>query len=72
MGEKIIDGRAIGKEIREEIKARVEKLKERGYTPGLAVILVGENQASHTYVRNKQKSSNEVGMKSELVNFQQL
>ena len=69
MSGKVIDGVAIGKEIREEIKARVATLKERGCTPGLAVILVGENQASHTYVRNKQKSSNEVGMKSELVNL---
>ncbi|QUW22282.1 bifunctional methylenetetrahydrofolate dehydrogenase/methenyltetrahydrofolate cyclohydrolase FolD [Sporosarcina sp. Marseille-Q4063] len=69
MSGKIIDGVAIGKEIREEIKARVTALKERGCTPGLAVILVGENQASHTYVRNKQKSSIEVGMKSELVNL---
>ncbi|WP_172369225.1 bifunctional methylenetetrahydrofolate dehydrogenase/methenyltetrahydrofolate cyclohydrolase FolD [Sporosarcina jiandibaonis] len=67
MSGKIIDGVAIGKEIREEIKARVMALKERGCTPGLAVILVGENQASHTYVRNKQKSSIEAGMKSELV-----
>ena len=69
MSGKIIDGVAIGKEIREEIKARVTTLKDRGCTPGLAVILVGENQASHTYVRNKQKSSIEVGMKSELVNL---
>lgn len=69
MSVKLIDGVAIGKEIREEIKARVTALKEQGCTPGLAVILVGENQASHTYVRNKQKSSIEVGMKSELVNL---
>jgi methylenetetrahydrofolate dehydrogenase (NADP+)/methenyltetrahydrofolate cyclohydrolase len=69
MSVNIIDGVAIGKEIREEIKARVTALKEQGCTPGLAVILVGENQASHTYVRNKQKSSIEVGMKSELVNL---
>ena len=67
MSGKIIDGKAIGKEIRAEIKDRVTELKEQGCTPGLAVILVGENQASHTYVRNKEKSSHEVGMKSELV-----
>lgn len=63
----LIDGIAIGKEIREEITERVNKLKEQGCTPGLAVILVGDNQASHTYVRNKQKSSVAVGMKSELI-----
>lgn len=63
----IIDGIAIGKEIREEIKERVTALKDQGCQPGLAVILVGDNQASHTYVRNKQKSTLEVGMKSELI-----
>lgn len=63
----IIDGIAIGKEIREEIKERVTALKALGCQPGLAVILVGDNQASHTYVRNKQKSTLEVGMKSELI-----
>ena len=55
------------KKFREEIKERVDALKEQGCQPGLAVILVGDNQASHTYVRNKQKSSIEVGMKSELI-----
>ncbi len=63
----IIDGIAIGKEIREEIKERVTALKDQGCQPGLAVILVGDNQASHTYVRNKQKSTLEVGMKSVLI-----
>lgn len=67
VSEKLIDGREIGKKIREEIKERVEKLEEKGCIPGLAVIIVGDNQASHTYVRNKQKSSIEVGMKSELI-----
>lgn len=64
---KLIDGREIGKKIREEIQERVSSLKEKGCTPGLAVIIVGDNQASHTYVKNKQKSSVEVGMKSELI-----
>lgn len=67
MSGKLIDGREIGKKIREEIQERVEILKEKGCTPGLAVIIVGDNQASHTYVKNKQKSSVEVGMKSELI-----
>ena len=67
MSGKLIDGKAIGNVIREEIKERVTKLKEKGCVPGLAVILVGDNQASHTYVRNKQKSSAQVGMKSELI-----
>jgi len=64
---KLIDGKAIGQEIRDEIKERVTALKEHGCQPGLAVVLVGDNQASRTYVRNKQKSSSEVGMKSELI-----
>ena len=67
MDGKLIDGIAIGKVIREEIKERVTKLKDGGCTPGLAVIVVGDDQASHTYVRNKQKSSVEAGMKSELI-----
>lgn len=67
MDGKIIDGKAIGKVIREEIKERVQNLERKGCIPGLAVILVGDDQASHTYVRNKQKSSVEVGMKSELI-----
>ncbi|MEK5070449.1 bifunctional methylenetetrahydrofolate dehydrogenase/methenyltetrahydrofolate cyclohydrolase FolD [Sporosarcina sp. FSL K6-1508] len=67
MSGKLIDGIAIGKEIREEIKERVTVLKEQGCQPGLAVVLVGENQASRTYVKNKQKSSFEAGMKSELI-----
>jgi len=64
---KLIDGVAIGKEIREEIKEGVRELTEKGCQPGLAVILVGDNPASHTYVKNKQKSSVEAGMKSELI-----
>lgn len=67
MNEKVISGKVIGQQIREEIQERVERLKEQGVTPGLAVIIVGEDSASHTYVRNKQKSSLAVGMKSELI-----
>jgi methylenetetrahydrofolate dehydrogenase (NADP+)/methenyltetrahydrofolate cyclohydrolase len=64
---KLIDGVAIGKEIREEIKQEVDVLKERGFQPGLAVILIGDDQASRTYVRNKEKSSIAAGMKSVLI-----
>lgn len=67
MNGQLIDGRQIGASIREEIKARVENLKKKGCVPGLAVIVVGDDPASHTYVKNKQKSSIEVGMKSELI-----
>lgn len=67
MSSKIIDGKAIGQEIRNELKEQVAALVEQGYQPGLAVILVGENPASQTYVKNKEKSSIEAGMKSELI-----
>lgn len=67
MAHKLIDGVAIGKEIREEIQAQVEQLTADGCQPGLAVVLVGANPASQTYVKNKQKSSVAVGMKSELI-----
>lgn len=67
MTAKLIDGVAIGKQLREEIKQGVSKLNASGCKPGLAVILVGENPASQTYVKNKEKSSVEVGMKSELI-----
>ncbi|MCM3637446.1 bifunctional methylenetetrahydrofolate dehydrogenase/methenyltetrahydrofolate cyclohydrolase FolD [Sporosarcina luteola] len=67
MTAKIIDGVAIGKELRGEIKQGVGILVESGCKPGLAVILVGEDPASQTYVKNKEKSSVEAGMKSELI-----
>lgn len=67
MTAKLINGVEIGKELREEIKQGVSQLNAVGCKPGLAVILVGENPASQTYVKNKEKSSIEVGMKSELI-----
>lgn len=67
MTAKLISGVTIGKEIREEIATSVLDLTTEGCQPGLAVILVGENPASQTYVKNKEKSSIEVGMKSQLI-----
>lgn len=67
MGARIIDGKAIAESIRGEISERVKALKEeRGITPGLAVILVGEDPASKTYVRNKEKACGQVGIYSEV------
>lgn len=63
----IINGKEIGQQIRQSIEQRVNKCKEQGLTPGLAVILVGENPASQTYVRNKQKSCEAIGIFSELI-----
>ena len=62
MGATIIDGKAIAAEIRAEVAVKVKKLKENGITPCLAVILVGENPASVSYVTGKQKALSEVGM----------
>ncbi|KAG6435735.1 hypothetical protein SASPL_100610 [Salvia splendens] len=62
---KVIDGKATAKEIREEIAAEISKMKESsGVVPGLAVILVGERKDSATYVRNKKKACESVGIKS--------
>lgn len=63
----IINGKEIGQEIRKSIEQRVNKCKEQGLTPGLVVILVGNNPASQVYVRNKQKSCEAIGMYSELI-----
>lgn len=63
---KIIDGKAISKQIREEIAAeRAEFTEKSGITPGLAVIIVGEDPASQVYVRNKRRACDEVGFYSE-------
>ncbi|WP_291757268.1 bifunctional methylenetetrahydrofolate dehydrogenase/methenyltetrahydrofolate cyclohydrolase FolD [Lysinibacillus sp. UBA5990] len=67
MSSAIINGKEIGQEIRNAVAERVIRLKEQGLTPGLAVVLVGDNQASATYVRNKQKSCEAIGMYSELI-----
>ncbi|MEA3208988.1 MAG: methylenetetrahydrofolate dehydrogenase / methenyltetrahydrofolate cyclohydrolase [Chthoniobacter sp.] len=60
----LIDGRAIAAKINEENRAAVAELKTRGQTPGLAVVLVGENAASQAYVRNKDKTCKDLGMHS--------
>lgn len=63
---KIIDGKAISKQIRSEIAAETaEFIKNTGRTPGLAVIIVGTDPASQVYVRNKRKACEEVGFYSE-------
>lgn len=58
----IIDGKAIAKEVRSEAAARCAALKEKGITPALAVILVGEDPASVSYVTGKRKALAEIGM----------
>ena len=62
-----IDGKAVALRIREEIAVRVEALKAKGVTPGLAVILVGSDPASEIYVRNKGIACEKAGMRSETI-----
>lgn len=63
----VVSGKDLAAELREEIKQKVAQMKqEMGKTPGLAVILVGEDPASQIYVRNKEKACEEVGMYSEV------
>ncbi len=67
----IIDGKKISADIRGEIAAEVAEMKKNGKTPGLAVIIVGENPASKVYVRNKGKGCAEVGMYSEIIEMEE-
>ena len=62
MSAQIIDGKAIAAEVRGEVAAKVAELKSKGITPCLAVILIGENPASVSYVTGKRKALAEVGM----------
>jgi methylenetetrahydrofolate dehydrogenase (NADP+) / methenyltetrahydrofolate cyclohydrolase len=66
MTAKIIDGNAVAKHVRGQWKKRVEALTARGVTPGLAMVIVGNNPASRVYVRNKVKACGEVGLHSEV------
>ncbi|MFC1962578.1 bifunctional 5,10-methylenetetrahydrofolate dehydrogenase/5,10-methenyltetrahydrofolate cyclohydrolase [Chloroflexota bacterium] len=63
----IIDGNQVAAEIRQELKARVEKLGREGVVPGLAVILVGEDPASISYVTSKAKGAGEIGVHEETI-----
>jgi methylenetetrahydrofolate dehydrogenase (NADP+)/methenyltetrahydrofolate cyclohydrolase len=65
----IIDGVALSKKLRADVTARVQALKARGITPGLAVILVGDNPASQVYVRNKVKGCEDCGFHSVLEKY---
>ena len=68
MSAKILYGKEVAAQIKESAKNEVEELKNKfNITPGLAVIIVGENPASQVYVRNKHKTCEELGIKSEVV-----
>ncbi len=65
MTAKILDGKGLAQEIRAEIKVEVKKfIEENDIQPTLAVVLVGNNEASKVYVRNKERACNEAGLKS--------
>ena len=60
----IIDGKAVSKKVKEDVKAECEQLKAKGITPGLAVIIVGEDPASQVYVHNKEVACEACGFHS--------
>ena len=66
----LIDGKKVAAELREELKKEVTDLKTKHKKiPGLTVILIGDLTPSQIYVRNKEKSANEVGLKSEVIKY---
>ncbi|MGD9774548.1 bifunctional methylenetetrahydrofolate dehydrogenase/methenyltetrahydrofolate cyclohydrolase FolD [Diaphorobacter sp.] len=69
MTAQLIDGNALSRQLRTEVAQRTTALKARGITPGLAVVLVGDNPASQVYVRNKVKACEEVGFHSVLEKY---
>ena len=58
----IIEGKALAKKIRENLKIECEELRKQGVKPRLAVIMVGDNPASKVYVKSKNKACNEIGI----------
>lgn len=70
MTAQLIDGNALSKQLRGDVARRVDALKARGMTPGLAVVLVGDNPASQVYVRNKVKACSEAGLHSVLDKYE--
>jgi methylenetetrahydrofolate dehydrogenase (NADP+) / methenyltetrahydrofolate cyclohydrolase len=66
-GARLIDGVAVARRVREEVARETAALKARGITPGLTVVIVGEDPASQSYVRSKEKASIEAGMKGETI-----
>jgi len=65
MAAQIIDGKQVAADMRAELKEEVAKLKEQGIVPGLGVILVGEDPASQSYVRAKERACEELGIYSD-------
>lgn len=64
MAAQLIDGKKVAADIRAKLKSEIDELKSKGISPGLAVVLVGENPASKKYVSSKEKTCDEIGIKS--------
>lgn len=60
----LIDGKAVSLQVKQQVKQECDKLKAKGVTPGLAVIIVGDDPASQVYVRNKERACEECGFYS--------
>ncbi|EMT53731.1 MULTISPECIES: bifunctional methylenetetrahydrofolate dehydrogenase/methenyltetrahydrofolate cyclohydrolase FolD [Brevibacillus] len=67
MAATILYGKEIAKDIREQLAGEVAELKQNGIVPGLTVVLVGDDPASHSYVRGKARGCEEVGIRSEII-----
>ncbi|MBN8190897.1 bifunctional methylenetetrahydrofolate dehydrogenase/methenyltetrahydrofolate cyclohydrolase FolD [Bacillus sp. NTK074B] len=70
MSASIIDGKRIADHYREQLRYQIEQLELQNVTPGLAVVLVGNNHASHSYVKMKRKACSELGIHSELYQYE--
>jgi methylenetetrahydrofolate dehydrogenase (NADP+)/methenyltetrahydrofolate cyclohydrolase len=69
MTARILDGKSLAAQVRAEVKARVARLAQRGIRPGLAVVLAGDDPASRVYVRNKTRACEEVGVRSQQIDY---
>lgn len=67
MSAQLIDGKAIAKQVRQDLKGRIKRLAEAGITPGLAAVLVGDDPASQTYVNSKTRMCEKLGLYSEVI-----
>jgi len=69
MTARILDGKALAAQVRAGVKVKVAAMAQRGTTPGLAVILAGDDPASKVYVRNKTRACEEVGVRSQQIDY---
>ena len=68
---KILDGKKLAEEIKKELKVEVLELKKNGIVPGLAVVMVGDDEASKIYVENKKRACEEIGINSEVYELEE-